>query len=248
MASGGALVAPDLVRSIESRLGATFAIAYGQTESSPAIAQVRLDDGLAERLETVGTPLPHTAVKIVDPRTQAVVPPGAVGELCTRGYLVMHGYFDQPDATAAAIDADGWLHTGDLATMDARGYCRITGRLKEMVIRGGENLFPAEIEAALCEHPGVAEVAVIGVPDPKMGEELAAFVRAASGARPTAEALRAHIRLRLAAPKTPRYWIFVDEFPLTGSGKIQKFVLRERWDKAEYTPEPALGAGSPATK
>jgi fatty-acyl-CoA synthase len=235
--SGGANVAPELVRSIESRLGAIFAIAYGQTESSPAITQVRLDDGLADRLATVGRPLPQTAVKIVHPRTQAIVPPGVIGELCTLGYLVMHGYFEQPEATAAAIDADGWLHTGDLACMDERGYCRITGRLKDMVIRGGENLFPAEIEAVLCEHPGVSEVAVIGVPDSKMGEELAAFVRAAGAERPSVEALRAHVRQQLAAPKTPRYWIFVDEFPVTGSGKIQKFVLRERWETGHYKPE-----------
>ncbi len=239
VASGGANVAPEIVHAIESRLGASFTIVYGQTESSPIITSVGLDDSPADKAETVGTPLPQTAVKIVDPVTGAVVPPGAVGELCTRGYLVMHEYFDKPEATAAAIDRDGWLHTGDLATMDARGYCKITGRLKEMVIRGGENLFPAEIEAVLYEHTAVAEVAVIGVPDPKMGEELAAFVRVHDGERPTVEALRAHVREHLAAPKTPRYWIFVDEFPLTGSGKIQKFVLRERWEKGEYTPEPA---------
>lgn len=235
--SGGALVAPDLVRSIESRFGATLLIAYGQTESSPVITLAGLDDALADRLTTVGKPLPQTAVKIVDPGGETVVAPGVVGELCTRGYLLMHGYWDNPEATAAAIDQDGWLHTGDLGTMDERGYCRITGRLKDMVIRGGENMFPAEIEAVLCELPGVSEVAVIGVPDPKMGEELAAFVRCSVGSRPTVEALRTHVRRHLAAPKTPRYWIFVDEFPLTGSGKIQKFVLRERWEKGEYTPE-----------
>jgi fatty-acyl-CoA synthase len=243
VASGGASVAPEIVRAIESRLGAHFTILYGQTESSPIITQVGLHDSPADKAETVGMPLPQTAVKIVDPGTGAVVPPGVVGELCTRGYLVMHGYFDMPEATATAVDGDGWLHTGDLATMDERGYCRITGRLKEMVIRGGENLFPAEIEAALHEHPGIAEVAVIGVPDPRMGEELAAFVRAAGSPSPTVEALRAHVRERLAAPKTPRYWIFVDEFPLTGSGKIQKFVLRERWDRGEYA-RPASPAGS----
>ncbi|MGH2688996.1 MAG: AMP-binding enzyme, partial [Actinomycetota bacterium] len=145
----------------------------------------------------------------------------------------------KPEATAEAIDAGGWLHTGDLATMDERGYCRITGRLKDMVIRGGENFFPAEIEAVLHEHPGVADVAVVGVPDPKMGEELAAFIRPAAGRRPSEQDLRAHVRERLAAAKTPRYCILVDEFPLTGSGKIQKFVLRERWEKGEFG---ALGA------
>ena len=232
--SGGASVPPELVRAMESRLGANFTIVYGQTECSPVITETRPDDSPADRAETVGTPLPQTAVKIVDPRTGAVVPPGVVGEVCARGYMVMHEYFDNPEATAAAIDREGWLHTGDLATMDERGYCRITGRLKDMVIRGGENLFPAEIESVLHEHPSVVEAAVIGVPDPTMGEELAVFIRLHSGEHPSVEALRAHVRQRLAAPKTPRYWIFVDAFPLTGSGKIQKFVLRERWEKGEY--------------
>jgi fatty-acyl-CoA synthase len=232
--SGGALVPPDLVRAIEARFGAHFSIVYGQTEASPVITQVPLAASVEDKAGTIGPPLPQTEVKIVDPRTQAIVPPGTVGELCTRGYLVMHGYFDMAKATAEAIDADGWLHTGDLGTMDERGYCRITGRLKEMVIRGGENLFPAEIEAVLHEHPAVVEAAVVGVPDPRMGEELCAFVRAAAGRVPDEEELRAHVRARLAAPKTPRYWIFVDALPLTGSGKVQKFVLRERWEKGEF--------------
>jgi fatty-acyl-CoA synthase len=235
--SGGALVPPDLVRAIETRFGAGFSIVYGQTEASPVITQVPLDASVEDKAGTIGPPLPQTEVKIIDPQTKAIVPPGTVGELCTRGYLVMHGYFDMAKATAEAIDADGWLHTGDLATMDERGYCRITGRLKEMVIRGGENLFPAEIEAVLHEHPAIVEAAVVGVPDPRMGEELAAFIRAAAGQPPDEQELRAHVRARLAAPKTPRYWIFVDEFPLTGSGKIQKFVLRERWEKGEFVPE-----------
>ena len=168
------------------------------------------------------------------------MPVGQVGEVCTRGYLVMREYFDKPEATAAAIDAAGWLHTGDLGTMDERGYCRITGRLKDMVIRGGENMFPAEIEAVLIEHPAVLEAAVVGVPDRRMGEELAAFLRVA-GETPDVEALRAHVRSRLAAPKAPRYWVFLKEFPLTGSGKIQKFVLRERWDAGAFAVIDAVG-------
>ena len=247
-ASGGANVAPELVRAIESRFGVRFTTVYGQTESSPLITQTRLDDSPEDKALTVGAPLPQTAVKIVDPATGAAVPFGAVGELCTRGYHVMHAYYEDPAATAAAINGDGWLHTGDLATMDARGYCRITGRLKDMVIRGGENLYPAEIESVLFEHPGVTEAAVIGVPDRRMGEELAAFVRVA-GDRPSVATLRAHLRAQLAAPKTPRYWIFVDEFPLTGSGKIQKFVLRERWAQGEFEftdATAAVGAGWPA--
>ena len=231
--SGGASVAPELVRAIEARFGARFSIVYGQTEASPLITQTRLDDSPEDAATTIGTPIPQIEVKVVDPISRAIVPVGTVGELCTRGYHVMRGYFDRPDATAAAIDPDGWLHTGDLATMDARGYCRIAGRLKDMVIRGGENLFPAEIEAVLLEHPAVAEAAVIGVADALMGEELAAFVRLRE-ARPDPAALRAHVRGRLAAPKAPRYWVFLDAFPLTGSGKVQKFVLRQRWSEGAY--------------
>lgn len=226
--AGGASVPPEIVRKIESRLGVSFCIVYGQTEASPLIAQTLLRDAPDDKANTVGPPVPRADVKVADPTTGEPMEFGSVGELCVRGYMVMKEYFDKPEATAAALDKEGWLHTGDLATMDERGYCRITGRLKEMVIRGGENLFPAEIEAALIEHPDVTEAAVIGVPDPLMGEELAAFIRV-TGRPPNAAALREYVRERLAAPKAPRYWVFVDEFPLTGSGKIQKFVLRERW-------------------
>ena len=233
VSSGGASVAPELVHAIESRLGVSFAVVYGQTESSPLITQIRLDDASDDRANTVGRPIPQIEVKIINPGSGDIVPVGNVGELCTRGYHVMRAYFDKPDATAAAIDCDGWLRTGDLATMDARGYCRIVGRLKDMVIRGGENLFPAEIEAALIEHAAVMDAAVIGVPDRIMGEELAAFIRCAESP-PTVDALRAHVRDRLAGPKSPRYWVFLDEFPLTGSGKVQKFILRERWARGEF--------------
>ncbi|MCC7464389.1 MAG: AMP-binding protein [Gammaproteobacteria bacterium] len=226
--AGGASVAPELVRAIESRLHARFNIGYGQTEASPIVTQVRLDDSPEVKADTVGRPLPQTEVKIVDPASGATVACNAVGEMCVRGFQVMRGYYDMPEATAAAIDAEGWLHTGDLASMDAQGYCRIVGRLKDMVIRGGENLYPAEIEAVLVEHPAVADAAVIGVSDPLMGEELAAFVRP-RGARPPAAELRAHVRARLAAPKAPRYWVFVESLPLNASGKVQKFVLHERW-------------------
>jgi fatty-acyl-CoA synthase len=226
--AGGASVPPEIVRKIEARLGVRFCIVYGQTEASPLIAQTLLVDSPDDKANTVGPPVPRADVKVADPTTGEPVKPGVVGELCVRGYMVMKEYFDKPEATASALDEEGWLHTGDLATMDERGYCRITGRLKDMVIRGGENLFPAEIEAALIEHPDVTEAAVIGVPDPLMGEELAAFVRV-TGQPPDATALRQYVRERLAAPKAPRYWVFIEEFPLTGSGKIQKFVLRERW-------------------
>jgi len=232
--AGGASVPPEIVRAIETKLGVTFSIVYGQTEACPLITMTRLDDAMEEKANTVGQPMPQCEVKVADPMTGEPMPLGAIGEICARGYMVMKEYFDKPEATAASVDAEGWLHTGDLGTMDTRGYCRVTGRLKDMVIRGGENMFPAEIEAALIEHPSVTEVAVIGVPDPRMGEELVAFIRVSGDVKPDIESLRQHVRQTLAAPKTPRYWVFLSEFPLTGSGKIQKFVLRERCAQGEY--------------
>jgi fatty-acyl-CoA synthase len=226
--SGGATVPPELVRRIESALGIPLLIVFGQTEASPLLTQTRLDDTLEDRATTLGQPLPQTEVQIVDPATGQVVPPGTVGELCTRGYLVMHGYFENPAATAAAIDVDGWLHTGDLGSMDERGYCHIEGRLKDMIIRGGENVYPREIEQLLFSHPQVADVAVLGLPDPRWGEQVAAFVRPVPGQQPTAKELFAYCRQHLAPHKTPRYWEFVESFPLTPSGKVQKFVLRDR--------------------
>ena len=225
--SGGALVAPDLVKRIEERLGAPFSIIYGQTESSPTITAGRPDDSFEDRATTVGRPLPQTEVKIVA-ADGATLPCGEVGELCARGYLVMNGYYEMAAATAEAIDADGWLHTGDLASMDERGHCRIEGRLKDMIIRGGENIFPREIEQRLFTHDGVAEVAVVGVPDEKWGEQVCAFVRASPDWPPDKEALDAHVRAELAAYKAPRLWVFVEELPMTPSGKVQKFVLRDR--------------------
>jgi acyl-CoA synthetase (AMP-forming)/AMP-acid ligase II len=226
--SGGSTVPPDVVHHIEASLGVPFSIVFGQTESSPVITQVRLDDSPEDRATSLGRALPQTEVKIVDPSTQEVVPSGTIGELCTRGYLVMQGYFENPEATAAAIDAEGWLHTGDLCSMDERGYCRIAGRLKEMIIRGGENIYPREIEQVLFSHPAVGDVAVVGVPDPKWGEQVAAFIRPATGHEPRVEELRAFCREHLSPHKTPVYWEFVDQFPLTASGKVQKFVLREQ--------------------
>jgi fatty-acyl-CoA synthase len=227
--SGGATVPPELVRRIESTLGVPVLIGFGQTETSPGITQAGLDDTPEDRATSLGRPLPQTEVKIVDPATGQVVPSGTVGELCTRGYHVMDGYFEDPAATAAAIDADGWLHTGDLGSMDARGFCSIAGRLKDMIIRGGENIYPREIEQLLFGHPTVADVAVVGLPDSKWGEQVAAFVRPAPGEEPTAEELFAFCRQYLAPHKTPRYWEFVAGFPLTPSGKVQKFVLRDRF-------------------
>jgi fatty-acyl-CoA synthase len=227
--SGGSTVPAALVRKMEAGLGVRFGIVYGQTEASPVITQTLLGDSAEDKAETIGQPHPQQDVKVVDPATGETVPVGTIGEICCRGYNTMLGYFEMPDATADTIDADGWLHTGDLGTMDERGYLRIEGRLKDMVIRGGENLYPREIEELLFTHPAVAEVAVLGVPDERWGEELAAVVRRAPGHdEVTEQELRAFVRERLSPQKAPRQWAFVEELPLTPSGKIQKFVLRDR--------------------
>lgn len=223
------MVPPELIRRITERLGCGFYTVYGQTETSPLLTQTRTSDPLDDVLHTVGQAMPQTELSIRDPATNAVVPVDTVGEICARGYSLMLGYNDDPEATAKTIDAEGWLHTGDLGTMDSRGFVRVTGRVKEMIIRGGENLFPAEIENVLLEHDDVAEVAVVGVPDPKFGEAVAAFVRLSGGASLDSAALVAHCRANMAAQKTPTHWIEVSEWPLTGSGKIQKFALRDQW-------------------
>ncbi|MEM9726096.1 MAG: AMP-binding protein [Pseudomonadota bacterium] len=235
--SGGSMVAPELVRKAREVFGATVQIIYGQTEASPGITAAWPGDAEADLCGTIGQPYPHMDVAILDPKTGAVAPLDAQGEICVRGYNVMTGYNDNPEATAATIDGEGWLHTGDLGTMDARGYLKITGRVKEMIIRGGENLFPAEIETAILEHPEVAEAAVVGVPDDTWGELVACFMRrpsdGASGPGPDAAALKGFIRERLSPQKTPTYWIWVSEWPLTGSGKIQKFALREMFVRGD---------------
>jgi fatty-acyl-CoA synthase len=226
--SGGSPVPAELVRRVERRLGARFSIVFGTTECSPLITQVKLDDSEPDRAETLGSPMPQTEVQITDVVTGEPVPVGQPGELCARGYMVMRGYHDAPQATAAAIDAEGWYHTGDLASLDGRGYLRIEGRIKDMIIRGGENIYPREIEDVLFAHPAIAEAAVIGLPDPQWGEVVAAFVRLAPGQdAPDREELRAYCREHLAPYKTPVRWEFVEAFPMTPSGKIQKFKLRE---------------------
>ena len=223
--SGGTSVPPELVRRIEDSLGVSFSISYGQTEASPGVTQNHPDDSVEDKAATAGPPLPQTEVKIVDCDSGNVLPVGEAGEICTRGYLVMHGYFEMPEATAAAIDDQGWLHTGDIGSMDERGYCRIRGRLKEMIIRGGENIYPKEIEDVLLERADIAEAAVIGVPDPKWGEQVAAVIRLAGDERPSEEDLFDYVRERLAPYKTPKLWRFIDEFPLNASGKILKTDL-----------------------
>ena len=227
-AAGGSMVTAELIRQASQLLGWNILTVYGQTENSPLLTQVRRDDPDHLRASTVGQALPQTEISIRDPVTNRVMALDAVGEICTRGYAVMIGYNANPEATAAAIDADGWLHTGDLGMMDSQGFVRTTGRLKDMIIRGGENLFPAEIEAVILEHPTVAEAQVVGMPDERWGEVVVAFVRLEAGAVLDDGALIAHCRERIAAQKTPTRWIELNEWPLTGSGKIQKFVLRER--------------------
>ena len=230
--SGGATVPADLVRRIEKTLGVQFSIIYGQTEASPGVTLMKPDDSEVDKATTLGPVLPQTELKVVDPETGATLPIGEAGELCTRGYLVMLGYFEMPDKTSETIDEGGWLHTGDLVTMDDRGYTTITGRLRDMIIRGGENIYPREIEELLFEHPQVSDVAVVGLPDERWGEIVSAFVRDADSANPASDAeLHTYCREHLSPQKTPKVWYRVDDFPLTPSGKIQKFVLLEQWRK-----------------
>lgn len=235
--SGGATVPPELVRRIAEVFGCQVHIVYGQTEASCLLTVASCGEGAAgDELETVGQPIAQTEVSIRDTHSRRILPIGQVGEIWARSYGTLLEYNDDPAATAAALDAEGWLHTGDLGTIDASGRVRVTGRVKEMIIRGGENLFPAEIENVLLEHPDVAEAAVVGAPDARWGEIVVAFIRLASGAALNEPALIAHCRAHLAAFKTPARWVAVDSWPLTGSGKIQKFVLRERFTAGEWEP------------
>jgi fatty-acyl-CoA synthase len=202
-------------------------IAYGMTETSPVSTQCATDDPLEKRVGTVGRVHPHVEIKIIDPATGAVVPRGATGELCSRGYLVMLGYWNNEEATHLAIDAARWMHTGDLATMDDLGYVNIVGRIKDMIIRGGENIYPREVEEFLYSHPAIADVQVIGVPSERYGEEVMAWVKLREGTTPSGEDLAAWCKGKLASYKIPRHWKFVDSFPMTVTGKVQKFKMRE---------------------
>jgi fatty-acyl-CoA synthase len=214
-------------RVIRDMHASEITIAYGQTESSPVITQTRTDDPIELRVATVGRALPDVEVKIVDIETGASLPPGKQGELCTRGYLVMKGYYKMPEETARAIDTDNWLHTGDLAIMDENVYCKITGRIKQMIIRGGENIYPREIEEFLYTHPKISDVQVYGVPDKKYGEQVMAAVILKQGMEMSEDEVRDFCKDRIANYKIPKYVKFVDGYPMTASGKIQKFKLRE---------------------
>ena len=201
-------------------------IAYGMTETGPVSFETAVDDPIERRVGTVGRVLPHTEVKVVDEQGR-IVPRGKTGELLTRGYCVMPGYWNDPEKTADAIDAARWIRSGDLAVIDNEGYCQIVGRLKDMIIRGGENIFPREIEEFLFQHPKVADVQVIGVPDPKYGEELCAWIKLHEGETASEDEIRDFCRGQIAHFKIPRYLKFVDDFPLTVTGKVQKFKMRE---------------------
>jgi fatty-acyl-CoA synthase len=218
----------EVMKQVIERMGMSeVSICYGMTETSPVSLQTRVDDTVERRVSTVGRVHPHLEVKVVDPGTAVTVPRGTPGELCTRGYSVMLGYWEQPDKTAEAIDVARWMHTGDLAIMDDEGYVNISGRIKDMVIRGGENIYPREIEEFLYTHPDVLDAQVIGVPDARYGEELMAWIQLRPGAQPlTAEALREFCAGKLAHYKIPRYVHLVDEFPMTVTGKIRKVQMR----------------------
>jgi fatty-acyl-CoA synthase len=220
----------EVMKQVVGRMGMTeVTICYGMTETSPVSTQTRADDSLDRRVSTVGRVHPHVEVKIVNSATGETLPRGEPGELCTRGYSVMLGYWNEPQKTAEAIDADGWMHTGDLGIMDDNGYLNITGRIKDMVIRGGENVYPREIEEFLYTHPDVLDAQVVGVPDARYGEELCAWIKIRSGAQPlTAEAVRAFASGKLAHYKIPKYVLIVDEFPMTVTGKIRKVEMRAR--------------------
>ena len=224
----GSICPIEVMKKVMEDMGASeITIAYGQTESSPVITQTKTDDAIEKRVSSVGQAHPGVEVKIIDPITGEDTPSGVPGELCTRGYLVMKGYYKNEEATNAAIDSHGWLHTGDIAVIDEDGYIDITGRIKDMVIRGGENIYPKEVEEFLYQHPAIQDVQVVGVPDPKYGEELMAWIILKDGENLTSEEVKAYCKGKISYHKIPRYIEFTEAYPMTASGKIQKFLLRE---------------------
>ncbi|MFG0213020.1 AMP-binding protein [Brevibacillus porteri] len=225
----GSLCPIEVMKKVVDQMGIRdITIAYGQTEASPVITQTVPEDSLERKVSTVGRLHAEVEAKIIDPATGDILPPGVQGELCTRGYLVMKGYYNMPEETVKAIDQEGWLHTGDLATVDEEGYYRITGRLKDMIIRGGENIYPREVEEFLYTHPKVLDVQIVGVPDAKYGEQVLACIRVKPHETLTEDEVRDYCEGKIAHYKIPRYIQFVGEYPMTASGKIQKFKLREQ--------------------
>ena len=232
--TGGAPVPAELVRNVKDRLQCHLQTAFGQTEHAPMISLNHNDVSIDDICLRAGQPLPFTEVSIRDPQTNNVKAINTVGEICARSYAIMLGYHENDAATLAAIDKKGWLHTGDLGMLDERGFITVTGRVKDMIIRGGENHFPAEIEAVLVEHSSIAEVSVVGLPDEKWGEVIGAFVRPAAGILLDVKELQRHCRKHLSAQKTPNIWVQVSDFPKTGSGKIQKFEIRDSYLSGGY--------------
>jgi len=238
--TGATSVPVKLMEEVRTRMGADCGIVYGMTEISGAVTQSMGDDTFELKSATVGLPLPHMDIRIVDPVTGETAALGQAGELLARGHLVMKGYYNMPDKTGETIDADGWLHSGDLATMNEQGYINIVGRVKDMIIRGGENIYPAEIEAFLIRHSKVLDAQVIGVPDPYMGEECVAILRLKAGEVATENEIREYCISGISKHKVPRYIRFVEQFPLTASGKVKKFELRQQLI-AELGLEAAAG-------
>ncbi|MBF7082182.1 AMP-binding protein [Desulfallas sp. Bu1-1] len=232
----------EVMRAVVEKMGMReIVITYGQTEAAPGITMTRVDDPLEIRVSTVGKALEGVEVKVVDPATGRELPAGCQGEICARGYNVMKGYYKMPEATAAAIDEDGWLHTGDLGIMDENGYLRITGRIKDMIIRGGENIYPREVEEFLYTHPQVKDVQVVGVPSAKYGEEVMAFIQLKEGAMVSEDEIKEFCEGKIARYKIPSYIHFVTAFPTTANGKVQKFKLREMGIKLARLDEDMLG-------
>jgi fatty-acyl-CoA synthase len=224
--SGAAPVPAELIRRTKRTFSCEFTNIFGQTEVSGVVTTTSVEDTPEDQAETIGRAIPNVELKIADPTTAEILPVGAEGEICARGHQMMIGYLDDPDATAATLRADGWLHTGDLGSIDERGYLRITGRLKDTIIRGGENISPREVEEVLYTHPAVAEAIVLGVPDPEWGEEVAAVIRPVDrSSPPSAAELREHCRSQVATFKSPALWAFVEAYPTTAAGKIQRFTL-----------------------
>lgn len=231
----------EVMKQVVGRMGASeMTIVYGQTEASPGITQTRPSDSLERRVATVGRALPNVEIKIVDPDTGKRVSNGIQGELCTRGYHVMKGYYKNEEASRKAIDVEGWLHTGDLAIMDEQGYCKITGRIKDMIIRGGENIYPREIEEFLYTNEKIKDVQVVGVPSRKYGEEVVAFIQLKDGQIATTEDLKLYCRDRIAFHKIPAFFLFVNGYPTTASGKIQKYKLRDQATEELARQEDAM--------
>ena len=232
---GGAPVPPELVRRTLER-GVKVAIGFGQTEASPYLTHTLPDDPHPDWISTVGRPLPQTEIKIVDPKTGETLPRGEIGEICARGYSIMKDYFDDPDATRSTIDPEGWLHTGDLGSLNEYGYCRVQGRRRDLIIRGGENIYPREIEDLLYTHPAILGASVVGIPDRDWGEVPVAFIQVKPDHAASSEELMEFCRQQLASYKVPRVWRLVEQFPQTASGKTQKFVLRDRYLAENPTP------------